>query len=187
MQVAPDVQGRAGGVRALYFSPLKTYLVTYESLEPQKFQGEFAWFWFLWFGSLFWIGSFFSLKKWNGSQPYNPGIKENQHFLGPWCQWNWGHPFKPRVFSIIRFFGFQVPWVRNSHNDIPFFLFSRGQKAVWTHQCVASDCWAEEVGSTVPWECACALRVPGLGLKDYRDFSSKWKCNFWGISNGRQL
>ena len=36
--MAPDVQGRAGGVRALYFSPLKTYLVTYESLEPQKFR-----------------------------------------------------------------------------------------------------------------------------------------------------
>lgn len=31
-QVAPDVQGRAGGVRALYFSPLKNFLVTYELL-----------------------------------------------------------------------------------------------------------------------------------------------------------
>lgn len=34
-KVAPDVQGRAGGVRALYFSPKKSYLVTYEKWDPQ--------------------------------------------------------------------------------------------------------------------------------------------------------
>ena len=34
--MAPDVQGRAGGVRALYFSPLKTYLVTYEILSRRN-------------------------------------------------------------------------------------------------------------------------------------------------------
>ena len=34
-KVAPDVQGRAGGVRALYFSPKKNYLVTYEPLGEE--------------------------------------------------------------------------------------------------------------------------------------------------------
>ena len=32
-EVAPDVQGRAGGVRALYFSPMNSFLVAYESPE----------------------------------------------------------------------------------------------------------------------------------------------------------
>lgn len=42
-KVAPDVQGRVGGVRSLYFSPLKTYLVTYEKWDPQYPENVHVW------------------------------------------------------------------------------------------------------------------------------------------------
>ncbi|CAK9007841.1 Eukaryotic translation initiation factor 2A (eIF-2A), partial [Durusdinium trenchii] len=42
-KVAPDVQGRAGGVRALYFSPLKNFLVTYEKWDPQYPENVHVW------------------------------------------------------------------------------------------------------------------------------------------------
>lgn len=42
-KVAPDVQGRAGGVRSLYFSPKNSFLVTYEKWDPQYPENVHVW------------------------------------------------------------------------------------------------------------------------------------------------
>lgn len=42
-KVAPDVQGRAGGVRTMRFSPKNSFLVTYEKWDPQYPENVHVW------------------------------------------------------------------------------------------------------------------------------------------------
>ena len=81
--MAPDVQGRAGGVRALYFSPLKTYLVTYESLEPQKFWVSLVGFDFCGLVLCFGLVVSFFLRNEMGPNHIIPALKRINVFLGP--------------------------------------------------------------------------------------------------------
>ena len=124
-----------------------------------------------------------------GFNPVIPVLKRINVFLGPWCQWNWGHPFKPRVFSIIRC---RIPATLSYKQPRwhSLLLFSRGFSRRQTHQCVACDCflsmeapgknyWGSGIHSTLRM-CMCAPSS-GMGKKGLSDRNQASEIrNFWG-------